>query len=173
MHKEVSAARKEQREQKEETINRQRCELESRQLQQYLYRQTYARERRKQYAVRSKKRASVDDICHVSSSTKQIDIVEVSIAISRRFATPRAVIVIHAEQPIRAEFSSGLLSCLQYIDVSTATIKKRLVQRLVIIEVDEGGKLLEGHVSVAVGIHFFHQQPYVIIVHLKQCERTS
>lgn len=55
---------------------------------------------------------------------------------------------------------------LQYVDVSSATVKERLVQRLMVIEVDEGRKLLESHVAVAVGVHFLHQQPQVFVIHL-------
>lgn len=59
---------------------------------------------------------------------------------------------------------------LQYIDVSAATIEERLVQRLVVVEIDESCKLLEGHVAVAVCIHFLHQQLQVFVAHLSRAK---
>lgn len=49
------------------------------------------------------------------------------------------------------------LTYRQYVDVSSTTVKERLVQRLVVVEVDESRKLLESHVAVAVCVHFLHQ----------------
>ncbi len=59
---------------------------------------------------------------------------------------------------------------LQYIDGSPATIEERLVQRLVVVEIDEGCKLLEGHVAVAVCVHFLHQQLQVFVAHLSRAK---
>lgn len=55
---------------------------------------------------------------------------------------------------------------LQDVDISPPTVEERLVQRLVVIEIDEGRKLLEGHVTVPVGIHFLHQKLQIFIAHL-------
>lgn len=100
-------------------------------------------------------------------------VVVVPTVISSRFATPHAVSCT-GTYFVQVLFFPRLHLHLQYVDVSSSTVKERLVQGLVVVEVDEGGKLLQRHVSVIVGIHFFHKQPQFFIVHLnKESKRAS